>query len=236
MTSRNHGGENQGWPRWLRQRVASDNVNLRLYEYGWHLHERSQMPLIKSVKTDSSEWFDSSELQEGHYTPLSLTGHSEYTGSFDVEIKKPPRPSISLKRCRLMFPPYPRTTPVVTSSFRRRNIGEYRRFLTRDLRHNIEACVPSRTTSPPLLLVPSRMKRRVPTLPAHASGAPSVVGRRTTKTAGFVPVGTGGTYSIPGECALPAFTNGLQPRASSVAGGRRILIGMRLCEKEETIK
>jgi len=30
-----------------------------------------------------------------------------------------------------------------------------------------------------------------------------------------------------GECALPAFTNGLRPSASRAANGRRIRIGMR---------
>jgi len=36
-------GMNRGWPRWLRQRVARDNVNLRLYEYRWPLHDRRQV-------------------------------------------------------------------------------------------------------------------------------------------------------------------------------------------------
>jgi hypothetical protein len=80
-------GMSRGWPRWLRQRVARDNVNLRLYEYRWPLHDRSKMPLIKSVKTDGSGRFDFGDLQEGHYT-LVINWPSEYAGSFDVEIKK----------------------------------------------------------------------------------------------------------------------------------------------------
>jgi hypothetical protein len=46
----------------LVQTVARDNVNLRLYEYRWPLHNPSEMPLVKSVKTDGSGRFDFGDL------------------------------------------------------------------------------------------------------------------------------------------------------------------------------
>src|SRR3954454_6562733 len=73
QVTRLHGtvvGMNRGWPRWMRQRVARDNVNLRLYAYRWPLHERSEMPLVKSVRTDNSRQFDFGILPEGHYILL----------------------------------------------------------------------------------------------------------------------------------------------------------------------
>ena len=66
-------GMNRGWPRWLRQRVVRANVNARLYEYRWPLHDRREMPLVKTVQTDKRGWFDFGELPKGHYT-LVLTG------------------------------------------------------------------------------------------------------------------------------------------------------------------
>jgi hypothetical protein len=89
-------GMNRGWPHWLRQRVARDNVNLRLYKYRWPLHDPSEMALVKTVKTDASGRFDFGELQEGHYT-LVIDWPSEYAEWFDVEIKKLPRPTTSVK-------------------------------------------------------------------------------------------------------------------------------------------
>jgi hypothetical protein len=115
-------GMNRGWPRWLRQRVARDNVNLRLYKYRWPLHDRSEMPLVKTVKTDGSGRFDFGELQEEHYT-LVIDWPLEYGGWFDVEINKLSKP---LRR-RLMFHPYTRTAQVVTSSFRFRNSVAFHR-------------------------------------------------------------------------------------------------------------
>jgi hypothetical protein len=82
-------GINRGWPRSLRQRVARDNVTPRLYEYRWPLHDRSEMLLVKTVKTDGSGRFDFGDLQEGHYT-LVIDWPSEYAERFDVEIKKLP--------------------------------------------------------------------------------------------------------------------------------------------------
>jgi hypothetical protein len=89
-------GTHGHWSRWLRQRVARGDVNLRLYEYRWPLHDRSEMPLVKTAKTDGSGRFDFGELQEGHYT-LVIDWPSEYAEWFDVEIKKLPRPTTSVK-------------------------------------------------------------------------------------------------------------------------------------------
>ena len=96
-----------------------------------------------------------------------------------------------------------------------------------ELRHNIEACVPARTTSPLLLSITNWMKRRASTPPALASAARCAAGRLARKTAGCVSAAMSGTPSIQEECALPACTNGLRPSASRVRDGRRIRIGMR---------
>jgi hypothetical protein len=80
----------------MRQRVARDNVNLRLYAYRWPLHERSEMPLVKSVRTDNSRQFDFGILPEGHYI-LLIDWPSADANWFDVEIKKLPRGTSSVK-------------------------------------------------------------------------------------------------------------------------------------------
>jgi hypothetical protein len=89
-------GMGRGWPRWLRQRVARGSVNLRLYEYRSPVHNRSEMPLVETVRTDKDGRFDFGILQEGHYT-LVIDWPSEYSESFDVEIKELPRPTSSVK-------------------------------------------------------------------------------------------------------------------------------------------
>ena len=97
---------------------------------------------------------------------------------------------------------------------------------SRELRHNIEACVPSRTTSPLLLLITNWMKRRATNPPALASAAHFAAGRPVRTTAGLAPAALSGTRSTRQQCAPPASTSGLQPSASSVAAGRRIRIGI----------
>jgi hypothetical protein len=89
-------GTNRGWPRWIRQRVSRENVNLRLYEYRWPLYDRSEMPLIKEVRTDDDGRFDFGGLPEGHYT-LIIDWPAEHGAWFDAEIKKPPRPTSTVK-------------------------------------------------------------------------------------------------------------------------------------------
>jgi hypothetical protein len=89
-------GMNRGWPRWLRQRVVRANVNARLYEYRWPLHDRREMPLVKTVQTDKRGWFDFGELPKGHYT-LVIDWPTEYSEWFDVEITTLPKPTTSVK-------------------------------------------------------------------------------------------------------------------------------------------
>jgi hypothetical protein len=75
---------------------------------------------------------------------------------------------------------------------------------SRELRHNIEACAPSRTTSPLLLLIVNPIRKKAPTPPALASAAPSAAGRPAGMTAGLAPVGTNGTPStLEGMPRLP---------------------------------
>jgi hypothetical protein len=80
----------------MRQRVARNNVNLRLYIYRWPLHDRSEMPLVKSLRTDKSGNFDFGVLPQGHYT-LLIDWPSDDSNWFDVEIKKLPRATSSVK-------------------------------------------------------------------------------------------------------------------------------------------
>jgi hypothetical protein len=89
-------GTNRGWPRWVRERVTGGGVNLRLYEYRWPVRDPSEMPLVKTVTADNSGQFDFGILQDGHYT-LFVDWPSQYANRFDVEIKKLPRPTSSVK-------------------------------------------------------------------------------------------------------------------------------------------
>jgi hypothetical protein len=89
-------GMNRGWPRWLRQRVVRDNVNARLHEYRWPLHDRGEMPLVKAITTDKRGWFDFGELPKGHYT-LVIDWPTENAEWFDVEITTLPKPTTSVK-------------------------------------------------------------------------------------------------------------------------------------------
>jgi hypothetical protein len=99
------------------------------------------------------------------------------------------------------------------------------RFASREGRHNIAACLPSRTTSPLLCLITSRIRTRGLATPARAPDARSAVGRPANRTAGPATAGMNGTRSTPAGCALSASTIGPRRSASSVAGGRRIRIG-----------
>jgi hypothetical protein len=96
-----------------------------------------------------------------------------------------------------------------------------------ELRHNIEVWVPSRTTSPLLLLITSLIRTRATIHPAPASDARCAVGRPVRMTCGLAPAGMSGTRSIPEGCARRASTSGRQLSASSVAVGRRIRTGTR---------
>jgi hypothetical protein len=84
------------WPRWVRQRFTRGNVDLRLFEYRWPLRNQSEMPFVKEVRTDASGNFDFGALQEGHYT-LVIDWPSEFGDRFDIEIKKLPKSTSSVR-------------------------------------------------------------------------------------------------------------------------------------------
>ena len=73
-----------------------DDLKLRRKAYRLVRGSDPEMPLVKAVKTDGSGRFDFGDLQEGHYT-LVIDWPSESAGWFDVEIKKLPRPTTSVK-------------------------------------------------------------------------------------------------------------------------------------------
>lgn len=74
------------YPSWLRHRIARDNVKLRLYEYRWPIHDRTETPFIKAVTTDKNGKFDFGNVPAGHYT-LVIDWPVADGNSFDVEIK-----------------------------------------------------------------------------------------------------------------------------------------------------
>jgi hypothetical protein len=76
--------------------VHTDNVELRLFEYRWPLRNQSEMPFVKEVRTDASGNFDFGALQEGHYT-LVIDWPSEFGDRFDIEIKKLPKSTSSVR-------------------------------------------------------------------------------------------------------------------------------------------
>ena len=65
--------------------MARDHVKLRLYEYGWPIRDRSQMPIVKTVTTDNNGHFDFGSIPVGHYT-LVIDWPRSDGDSFDVEI------------------------------------------------------------------------------------------------------------------------------------------------------
>lgn len=77
------------YPRWLRHRVARDNVALHLYEYRWPIRDRSETPLVKTITTDKDGRFDFGSVPIGHYT-LVIDWPAVNADLFDVEIKKLP--------------------------------------------------------------------------------------------------------------------------------------------------
>ena len=94
-----------------------------------HCTTAAEMPLVKTVRTDTNGEFDFGVLQEGHYT-LVIDWPSEYADWFDVEIKNLPRRTSSVKMCRL----YTRTARAVMSSSRLRTrehvfLAKHRRFI-----------------------------------------------------------------------------------------------------------
>lgn len=68
---------------------------MRLYNYRWPGSVRKRQP-IATVRTDEHGRFDFGNLQEGHYT-LVIDWAAEYSDQFDVEIKKLPAETSSVK-------------------------------------------------------------------------------------------------------------------------------------------
>lgn len=85
----------RAYPRWLRQRVRRDNAVLRLYEYRWPLNFRRATP-VATTRSDEHGTFDFGTLREGHYT-LVIDWATEHSDQFDVEIKKLPAETLSVK-------------------------------------------------------------------------------------------------------------------------------------------
>ena len=79
----------------LIQRVKRGNANLRLYDYRWPGSVRERQS-IATVRTDERGRFDFGTMQEGHYT-LVIDWAAEHSDQFDVEIKKLPAETSSVK-------------------------------------------------------------------------------------------------------------------------------------------
>ncbi len=64
-----------------------NDVSLTLYQYRWPVSSRSELPLVKTIRTDASGYFDFGPLKDGHY---SLVIDDPWGGSdwFDVEVLK----------------------------------------------------------------------------------------------------------------------------------------------------
>jgi hypothetical protein len=57
----------RSYPRWLRQRVVRENVNLRLYDYHGARSIRESQP-VATIRADEKGRFDFGTVPEGHYT------------------------------------------------------------------------------------------------------------------------------------------------------------------------
>jgi len=85
----------RSYPRWLRQRVVRGNVNLRRYDYRWPRSIRESQP-VAMIRADENGRLDFGTLREGHYT-LVIDWPAEYSNFFDVEIKRLPAETSSVK-------------------------------------------------------------------------------------------------------------------------------------------
>jgi hypothetical protein len=82
-------GRDRVWILW-RNPSPKPNVTMRLYRYRWPLRDRSEMPLVKSLRTNDRGRFDFGDVQQGHYT-LIIDWPGEWANWFDVEVTTLPR-------------------------------------------------------------------------------------------------------------------------------------------------
>ena len=82
--------------RWMRLRERLGNLSLDLYEYRWPIAQRSDMRLVKSVKSAANGHFDFGTIPDGHY---ALVIDDPWGGSswYDVEITQRIKATDSVK-------------------------------------------------------------------------------------------------------------------------------------------
>jgi hypothetical protein len=79
------------YSRRLRQAFTRNKVKLTLYEYRWPINARNDMPVMKTVDTDSSGKFDFGVLPDGHYALVLDDQNWGNATWFDVELKRLPK-------------------------------------------------------------------------------------------------------------------------------------------------
>ena len=80
--------------RWRGRLAARKGAELTLYEYRWPIKSRSDMPLVKSINTDTQGHFDFGPLKHGHYTLTIEDGESD--DWYDVEVANLPQETVSV--------------------------------------------------------------------------------------------------------------------------------------------
>jgi len=82
--------------RWLRQSISRKHATLSLYEYRWP-RSRTDLPVVKTVRTDDKGSFDFGPLKTDHYTLIVDDESLEVEDWFDVEIMSLPQATQSVK-------------------------------------------------------------------------------------------------------------------------------------------
>jgi hypothetical protein len=72
------------------------NAKLTLYEYRWPISARTDMPVVRSVDTDSNGHFDFGSLPPAHYALVVDDRNWGSSNWFDVEVKSTPTPTESV--------------------------------------------------------------------------------------------------------------------------------------------
>ena len=82
--------------RWMRQRVVRNGVTLTLYDYRWPVSSQNEMPIVRTLRTDSDGHFDFGVLKDGHY---ALVIDDPWGGSdrYDVQIVQNAKATSSVK-------------------------------------------------------------------------------------------------------------------------------------------